>query len=84
MLCGALALAFAIVMPPLQAPDEHGHFVRAYVISRGEFVAKGIPELPAPVASFVMRYPEFLYDSSTRKRSSGTFRRAWRFRPPQV
>ena len=48
-------------MPPLQVPDEHGHFVRAYVISRGQFVARGIPELPAPVASFVMRYPEFLY-----------------------
>ena len=67
VLCGALALAFAIVMPPLQAPDEHGHFVRAYAISRGEFVAKGIPELPAPVASFVMRYPEFLYDKFDAK-----------------
>ena len=52
-LCGALALAFAIVMPPLQVPDEHGHFVRAYMISRGQFVAHGIPELPEPVAAFV-------------------------------
>ncbi len=58
VLCGVLGLAFAIVLPPLQVPDEHGHFIRAYAISRGEFVAKGIPELPAPIISFVMRYPE--------------------------
>jgi uncharacterized membrane protein len=45
-------------MPPLQVPDEHGHFIRAYAISRGEIVAQGIPELPAPIISFVMRYPE--------------------------
>src|ERR1035438_931580 len=57
-LCGVLALAFAIVLPPLQVPDEHGHFIRAYVISRGEFVARGLPTLPAPIVSFVMRYPE--------------------------
>src|ERR1039458_7814681 len=57
-LCGVLALAFAIVVAPLQVPDEHGHFLRAYVISRGEFVAKGIPELPPTITSFVMRYPE--------------------------
>ena len=57
-LCGVLGLAFAIVVPPLQVNDEHGHFIRAYAISRGEFVAKGIPELPAPITSFVMRYPE--------------------------
>lgn len=57
-LCGVLALAFAIVMPPLQIPDEDGHFIRAYVISRGEYVGRGIPKLPAPIVSFVMRYPE--------------------------
>jgi uncharacterized membrane protein len=28
------------------------------VISRGEFVARGIPDLPEPIVSFVMRYPE--------------------------
>jgi uncharacterized membrane protein len=57
-LCGLLALAFAIMVPPLQINDEHGHFIRAYEISRGEFVARGAPELPASVAAFVMRYPE--------------------------
>jgi uncharacterized membrane protein len=55
---GVLALAFAIVMPPLQIPDEDGHFVRAYLISRGEFVGRGAPRLPAPIVAFVMRYPE--------------------------
>ena len=57
-LCGILSLAFAIVVPPLQVNDEHGHFIRAYAISRGEFVGTGIPKLPEPVAAFVMRYPE--------------------------
>jgi uncharacterized membrane protein len=55
-------LAFAIVMPPLQVPDEDGHFVRAYLISRGEFVGRGAPKLPAPVVAFVMRYPEEIKD----------------------
>jgi uncharacterized membrane protein len=58
-LCGVLALAFAIVLPPLQVNDEDGHFIRAYVISGGEFVGRGRPILPGPVVSFVMRYPEF-------------------------
>ena len=57
-LCGVLALAFAIVVAPLQVPDEHGHFLRAYVISRGEFAGRAIPALPASVVSFVKRYPE--------------------------
>ena len=57
-LLGGLALAYAIVVPPLQVSDEHAHFVRAYLISRGEFVGHGFPDLPAPVAAFVMRYPE--------------------------
>jgi uncharacterized membrane protein len=57
-LCGVLGLAFAVVLPPLQLNDEHGHFIRAYAISRGEFVARGTPQLPAPVVAFVMRYPE--------------------------
>jgi uncharacterized membrane protein len=58
LLCGVLALAFAFGVPPLQVPDEHGHFVRAFLISRGKFVDRGIPELPVPIVSFVMRYPE--------------------------
>ena len=58
-LCGVLALAFAVAMPPLQVNDEDGHFIRAYVISRGEFVGRGLPTLPRPIVSFVLRYPEF-------------------------
>jgi uncharacterized membrane protein len=53
-----LALAFAVVLPPLQVSDEHGHFLRAYAISSGEFVARGTPELPPSIVDFVMRYPE--------------------------
>src|ERR1017187_7945971 len=57
-LCGVLAMAFAIVAPPLQVTDEHAHFIRAYLISRGEFVGRPLPELPADIVAFVMRYPE--------------------------
>ena len=56
-LCGVLALAFAIVMPPLQFPHEDAHFIRAYANSRGEYIGRGIPKLPAPIISFVMHYP---------------------------
>jgi uncharacterized membrane protein len=51
-------MAFAIVVPPLQVTDEHAHFIRAYLVSRGEFVGRPLPELPADIVAFVMRYPE--------------------------
>jgi uncharacterized membrane protein len=53
-----LAAAFAIVMPPLQLNDEHGHFVRAYQISRGAWKGDPAPALPPAVIGFLMRYPE--------------------------
>lgn len=53
-----LACAFAVVMPPLQLNDEHGHFVRAYQISRGDWRGDPAPALPQPVIDFLMRYPE--------------------------
>jgi len=53
-----LAAAFAFVMPPLQVNDEHGHFVRAYQVSRGEWKGDPAPALPQAVVDFLMRYPE--------------------------
>lgn len=55
--CGVLAMAFAIMMPPLQITDENGHFIRAYAISRGEFSGWAFPALPVPVIALITRYP---------------------------
>ena len=53
-----LALAFALIMPPLQLNDEDGHFIRAYLISRGDWIATSAPVLPPSIISFLQRYPE--------------------------
>jgi uncharacterized membrane protein len=65
-LFGLFATAFAVLMPPLQLNDEHGHFVRAYLISRGEFIGHPDSQLPAPVMAFVRRYPEWSFKPDPR------------------
>ncbi|HTS65493.1 MAG TPA: DUF2142 domain-containing protein, partial [Candidatus Acidoferrales bacterium] len=55
-----LSAAFAVVIPPFQVCDEHAHFVRAYLISRGVWIGSPSPNLPPDVAAVVMRYPEVL------------------------
>src|ERR1039458_5992196 len=57
-ICAVLGLAFAFVMPPLQLNDEHGHFIRAYQISRGAWIGHSAPALPPPIVAFLQRYPE--------------------------
>ena len=57
-ICAVLGLAFAFVMPPLQLNDEHGHFIRAYQISRGAWIGHSAPALPPPIVTFLQRYPE--------------------------
>lgn len=51
-LYGAVALAlgvlFAVVLPPMQAPDEIAHFVRAFGIAQGECVAR--PSITIPTS----------------------------------
>jgi len=61
-LAGILAIAFAIIVPPFQVPDEHAHFLRAYQISQGHFVGKENFSVPAEIASIIKRYPETLGD----------------------
>jgi uncharacterized membrane protein len=58
MLAGLLGTAFAIVMPPFQFNDEHGHFARAYQISRGEVIGHRNPQIPPAILSSLERYPE--------------------------
>jgi len=46
-------------MPPFQFNDEHGHFARAYQLSRGEVAGhRDHAQLPAAVLSTLLRYPE--------------------------
>jgi len=55
---GALGFGFAILMPPFQFNDEHAHFVRAYEISRGDWIGRPDPRTPADVFAAIQRYPE--------------------------
>ena len=56
-----LGFAFAVLMPPFQFPDEHGHFTRAYQISRGQLAPRPESRLPGLVLATVQRYPEGRY-----------------------
>ena len=58
LIAGALGISFALLIPPFQGNDEHGHFARAYQISRGEIIGHTDPQLPAAVLSSLLRYPE--------------------------
>jgi hypothetical protein len=55
---GILASGFALLMPPFQANDEHGHFVRAFQISRGHFVEHEGERLPSTLLAAIHRYGE--------------------------
>lgn len=48
---------FAFVNPPFQAPDEFGHFFRAYGISEGYLVAAKTTRLPESVVALTRRFP---------------------------
>jgi len=57
VLCGVLGVVYAIIVPPLQVPDESLHFFRAYGLSEGQFVAPALTPIPASVAAFTHRFP---------------------------
>lgn len=44
-----LGLLFVFAVPPLQAPDEHSHYLRAYSISQGHFTYDATREYPRDV-----------------------------------
>jgi uncharacterized membrane protein len=58
LVAAALALAFAFGVPPFQVNDEHGHFVRAYQIARGDWRGDPEPLLPPELAAYLLRYQE--------------------------
>ena len=58
-LAGLIGVSLALLMPPFQFNDEHGHFARAYQLSRGEVAGhRDRAQLPAAVLSTLLRYPE--------------------------
>ena len=67
VVAGLFGCAFALLMPPFQFNDEHGHFARAYQISRGEFIGHRPPSLPSRVLSTLLEYPEGFERKTARR-----------------
>ena len=57
-----LGMAYALLLPPMQAPDEFAHFYRAYGISEGSCVAPALTAVPASVKTLVMAFPPNLQE----------------------
>lgn len=53
-LCGLL---FVFANPPLQAPDEHSHYLRTYAISQGRLDFDAARGYPRDVAALVQAFP---------------------------
>lgn len=69
-LAGLVGVSLALLMPPFQFNDEHGHFARAYQLSRGEVAGRGDhAQLPAAILSILLRYPEGIVDKSIPRTS---------------
>src|SRR4051794_25730874 len=57
---GLLSAAFAVIMPPFQFNDEDGHFIRAYELSRGQFIARKDDRVSPAVIALLREFPEQL------------------------
>lgn len=64
-------LCFTAANPPLQAPDETMHFVRAYALGSGDFTFDKNRDYPKDVDALVQAFPGFYYSElvATEKRS---------------
>ena len=70
-LAGLIGVSLALLMPPFQFNDEHGHFARAYQLSRGEVAGhRDTAQLPAAVLSILLRYPEGIVDKPIPRTSA--------------
>ncbi len=52
-------VCFAAANPPLQAPDETGHFLRAYSLGSGHFTFEAGEDFPADVDALCEAFPGF-------------------------
>ena len=55
-----LGLLFCFSSGPMQVPDEHNHYLRAYSISQGNFTYEEGREFPADVSLLIEKFPSFL------------------------
>lgn len=58
-----IALVFCFASAPLQAPDEHTHFLRAWSLSRGRFDFDYNEHYPDDVVLLVQRFPAEFYNN---------------------
>src|SRR5215469_6280293 len=72
-IAAALALvigtAYALVVPPLQVPDEFAHFMRAFEISEGHLVSPAQSPIPEYVIEFTGSFPARLRSATGERRS---------------
>ena len=54
---GVLGLCFALLMPPLQVPDEIAHFYRSFAISNGTCMAPAVQSVPLAVSQLQADFP---------------------------
>ena len=52
-------LCFGAANPPLQAPDEMGHYLRAYALGSGHFTFRQDEDFPADVDALCEAFPGF-------------------------
>ena len=52
-------LCFGAANPPLQAPDETGHYLRAYALGSGHFTFRQDEDFPADVDALCEAFPGF-------------------------
>jgi uncharacterized membrane protein len=85
VLAPAFGLAFALVTPPLQAPDEAHHLYRAYAISTGQWLAEpgaggAVVQLPTSFREIGSRLGEDIRFFATRKQEVWRVRREFSIR----
>src|ERR1700676_4715800 len=53
-------IAYLVLMPPLQVPDEYAHLFRIYEVSHGACLADQEVHVPARLAGMAAKYPGFI------------------------
>lgn len=62
-----LSIAYAVIVPPFQVPDENRHLWRAYGISDLHFIGPTWTKVPASFMGLYQRFPRFLEATPGRR-----------------
>src|SRR6476659_2324662 len=60
VLCAVLGACYALLVPPLQVPDESVHLIRAYGVSQGHLVGPASTSVPKTIDKLIRLYPTHL------------------------